>query len=43
MGLMSGKLSHPCSMCNVSVDDAVSPRALDAQDRECLRMPKKQL
>lgn len=43
MGLKSGMCAHPCSMCNVSVDDAGSPRALDAQDRECLRMLKKQL
>lgn len=43
IGLRSGKCAHPCSMCNVCVDDAGSPRALDAQDRECLRMLKKQL
>lgn len=43
MGLKSGKCASPCSLCNVSVDDAGAPRALDAQDRECLRLLRLQL
>lgn len=43
MGPKSGKCAHLCSMCNVTVDAEGSPRALEAQDRECLRMLKQQL